>query len=190
MDKHNRLRIESWCKKLCHVTNNNEWKKNRNLHAISLLDMILNNRYEEPFNKFPTDGPLPLLSKTVIISKLSKRFWLFSQSILNSYLLKDEENSKNENINNTNYSKINSKVSNSKEINNVNNSKIGALSSKKIGKNQKNNYKQEIDELNNIIFQLQNELNRQDYIIQSQINEKNKLIKRIYDLEQVLKNFC
>ncbi len=46
--KQQKLRIESWIKKLCVPTTNKEWKKNRNLHAISLFDMLLNNNYEEP----------------------------------------------------------------------------------------------------------------------------------------------
>lgn len=79
VDKHTRIRIESWCKKLCQVTNNFEWRKNRNLHAISLLDMVINNRYEEPYNKFPDDGPLILLSKPLILSKLSKKFWYYTK---------------------------------------------------------------------------------------------------------------
>ena len=40
------------------------------------------------------------------------------------------------------------------------------------------------------ILNLQNELNKQDFIINSQINEKMKLAKRIHELETVLKNFC
>jgi len=81
LEKHDKLRIESWCKKLCQVTNNIEWKKNRNLHAISLLDMILNNRFEEPYNKFAPEGPIPVLSKTLVKSRLSKKFWKETQSI-------------------------------------------------------------------------------------------------------------
>jgi hypothetical protein len=81
LDKHDKLRIESWCKKLCQVTNNIEWKKNRNLHAISLLDMILNNRFEEPYNKFAPEGPIPVLSKTLVKSRLSTKFWKATQRI-------------------------------------------------------------------------------------------------------------
>ena len=56
-------------------------------------------------------------------------------------------------------------------------------------KNNRNNI-QEINQLNDIILKLQSELNKQDFIINSQINEKMKLAKRIHELEQVLKNFC
>ena len=41
-DKHKKIRIESWCKKFCVITTNKEWKKNRNLNAIYLLNMMIN----------------------------------------------------------------------------------------------------------------------------------------------------
>ena len=73
--KHDKLKIESWVKKLCIPTNNKEWKKNRNLHAILMLDMILNNKIEEPYNKFVNEmESVCLLSKTVVRSRLSEKF--------------------------------------------------------------------------------------------------------------------
>lgn len=73
--KQDKLKIENWIKKLCIPTINEEWKKDRNLHAILMLDMIINNKLEEPYNKFPTEiQSLPLLSKTVVKSRLSKKF--------------------------------------------------------------------------------------------------------------------
>jgi len=92
LDKHDKLRIESWCKKLCQVTNNIEWKKNRNLHAISLLDMILNNRFEEPYNKFAPEGPIPVLSKTLVKSRLSTKFWKATQKIYDQINNANREN--------------------------------------------------------------------------------------------------
>ena len=63
-------------KKFCVPTENLEWKKNRNLHSILLLDMIVNNRLEEPFDKFPKeDEQLPLLSKYLVKSILSEKFY-------------------------------------------------------------------------------------------------------------------
>jgi len=75
MNKPNRIRVINWCKKFAQVANNLEWRKNRNLHAIYLLDMLINKRLEEPYSRLPDDGPLPILSKTVIKSKLSSKFW-------------------------------------------------------------------------------------------------------------------
>jgi hypothetical protein len=171
--------------------------------------MIINNRYEEPYNKFPKDGPIPLLSKPVIISKLSKKFWLYTQYIKNENLLNKEEEEENEekdnNINNNNnyynnynnyeIANLNNQFQGNPNFNIKNNinAKINPKSNNYRKKNnnfenEKNIY--EINELNEIILRLQNELYKQDYIINNQINEKKKLIKRIHELEQVLKNFC
>ena len=106
------------------MTNNYEWRKNRNLHAICLLDMVLNNRFEEPYNKFPGDGPIPLLSKPNVKSKLSKKFWLYSQYLESQNLLKSEENfSPYDNYNNNidNIEENNNNKCNYNNINNMNN---------------------------------------------------------------------
>ena len=177
--------------------------------------MILNNRFEEPYNKFPNDGPIPLLSKPVVKSKLSKKFWLYSQYLESQNLLNSADefsssgnlnniNDDEENINNINYMNNNERnINNSKYKINYRRPKTSEIkiknnnynSKKKIKREDKNhqNYKKNIDEineLNNIIYDLQCELNRQDFIINNQINEKMKLQKRINELELVLKNFC
>jgi len=53
LQKHEKIRIEQWSRKLCQVTKNTQWKKNRNLYATWLLDMILNKKLEKPFTKVP-----------------------------------------------------------------------------------------------------------------------------------------
>lgn len=60
------------------ITNNIDWKKNRNLHAILILDMVLNNKIEEPYNKFPTNNEIPLLSKIDVKIKLSDKIKQFN----------------------------------------------------------------------------------------------------------------
>ena len=55
------------------VTENDDWKKNRNLHAIKMLDMVLNNKIEEPYNKFPVNNELFLLSKIDVKIKLTDK---------------------------------------------------------------------------------------------------------------------
>ena len=67
---------------LCQVTNNIEWKKNRNLHAICILDSVLNNNFESPYNKFPSEGSIPIINKTLVKSKLSKKFFINSNEIM------------------------------------------------------------------------------------------------------------
>ena len=134
--------------------------------------MILNNRFEEPYNKFPNDGPLPLLSKPIIKSKLSKKFWLYSQylesqncinsedefsSFDNNYnknsLEKENNNYMNKNnINNesrTNY-KINDKkpISSGIKSNNLKKNKINS------SKNKYMNLKNDNDEIDKLIFLL------------------------------------
>ena len=160
--------------------------------------MIINNRFEEPYNKFPQDGPIPLLSKPIVISKLSKKFWLYTQYLKNENLIKSEEssNEKESQINNNyNYNdfpedyigeqfqgKDNISIRNNKNYKNRN---MRPKSNNNYGNymKKKNNFQNgNIDEIN--------ELNRQDFIINSQINEKIKLTKRIHELEQVLNNFC
>ena len=59
--------------------------------------MILNNRFEEPYNKFPGDGPIQLLSKPIVKSKLSKKFWLYSQYLESQNLINKEEEIFNDN---------------------------------------------------------------------------------------------
>ncbi|CDW87141.1 UNKNOWN [Stylonychia lemnae] len=73
MSKHDRIRVEQWSKALCQVTNNIVWKKNRNLYTMMLLDQILGQKLEKPFQSQPPDGGLPLLSKTQVQSGLSNR---------------------------------------------------------------------------------------------------------------------
>ena len=71
--KSDRLKISSWVNALCLPTNSTQWKKNRNLYSIMLLDNIVNNRLETPFNKFCT-GELEVLNPTVVKSKISRKF--------------------------------------------------------------------------------------------------------------------
>ena len=184
------------------MTNNYEWRKNRNLHAICLLDMILNNRFEEPYNKFPNDGPLPLLSKPIIKSKLSKKFWLYSQYLESQNCLNNEDDcSSSENNNKNSFAfENNNYIFNGNKMKfktNYNRPKSSGIKlNNNISKNRINNKKiktndiDEINKLNEIIYNLQYELNKQDFIINNQINEKMKLQKRISELEQIIKNFC
>ena len=168
--------------------------------------MILNNRYEEPYNKFPADGPLPLLSKPIVISKLSKKFWLFSQYFRNEKILSNGPSLEG-NVNNLN-SNYNNNFEEKKYEEQIPQKNIAFMKMKKNikirpkssgvygrtnGKKRINNNRKimlEMNQLNDMILELQSELNKQDYIINSQINEKIELTKRIHQLEQVLNNFC
>ena len=73
--KSQKMKINSWVRTLCFPTNNISWKKNRNLYTILLLDNIINNKLENPFNKFCKDNEeLPVLNPTIVKSKISSKF--------------------------------------------------------------------------------------------------------------------
>ena len=217
LDKHDKLRIESWCKKLCQVTNNIEWKKNRNLHAISLLDMILNNRFEEPYNKFAPEGPIPVLSKTLVKSRLSTKFWKATQRIYDAV----------NNGNNVNYEEdmyqqpqnmmmppqqvnenkferefenypVNQQIRNPAVANGQQKLKSNKnkyfqnnnmINNNDYQGNNNNATNEELQNMKNLILKLQNDLAQKDNIIQNQKEEKLRLTKRVDELERMLSTF-
>ena len=179
LNKYDKLRIKNWCKKLCQVTNNVEWKKNRNLHAICILDSILNEHFEEPYNKFPPEGSVPILNKALVKSKLSKKF--FEEALKMQSEEQQEQNDNNENINkqqfennkNNNFQNQNFYNAN----NNINNNKISEGNEEII-----NEQKKEIERLNSLLKQ-------KDLEIGNLINEKNKMKEYIEVLEQKINGF-
>ena len=120
LKKHDKLRIKNWCKKLCQVTNNVEWKKNRNLHAICILDSILNEHFEEPYNKFPPEGSVPILNKALVKSKLSKKFFEETIKMQNEQF---EQQNNEEILNSNDYGNTNL-CNNNKQYKNQNNNNI------------------------------------------------------------------
>ena len=65
--KHDKIRIEHWCKKLCEVTTNSLWKKARNLYAMLLLSQILSKKLEAPFIHLPPGGTLPTIKEHEVV---------------------------------------------------------------------------------------------------------------------------
>ena len=217
LDKHDKLRIESWCKKLCQVTNNIEWKKNRNLHAISLLDMILNNRFEEPYNKFAPEGPIPVLSKTLVKSRLSTKFWKATQRIYdavnNSNNVNYEEDMYQQpqnmmmppqQVNENKFERefenypVNQQIRNPAVANGqqkfksnknkyIQNNNI--INNNDYQGNNNNATNEELQNMKNLILKLQNDLAQKDNIIQNQKEEKLRLTKRVDELERMLSTF-
>ena len=163
LNKYDKLRIKNWCKKLCQITNNIEWKKNRNLHAICILDSILNNHFEEPYNKFPPEGSVPILNKALVKSRLSKKFFL---ETINMQKNETQFGSQQKNMDNIN--EDNEEYENEK--NNSENMKII------------NNQKQEIKNLNELIKQ-------KDIEIENLIKEKAQMQSHIQELEQMINKF-
>ena len=197
-NRHTKLRIDSWCKRLCQIIDNECWKKNRNLHAIYLLNMIINNIYEDPYNKFPSSAPIPLLSRPLVKSKLTKKFWKATQNIFEATIKGDfihfdnkklkeafiDEKNNNIIINDINEKKI--KNSNNKYLdmykdealdnhleNDLSNNKISELDEKRILFEKCKALKLKNDNLDKIIIQ--------------QEEENTTLINRINELEKILK---
>jgi hypothetical protein len=153
------------------------------------MDMILNKRFEEPYNKFAPDGPIPILSKTLVKSRLSNKFWKCTQKLYEQINNQENEDNYIEENNDNNFE------------NEEQNEKLKGLN-KNINKNTNNfinernyeikNNKQDNSEIENmkmIISKLQNDLSKKDLIIQNQKEEKLKLEKRIDELEKMLSSF-
>lgn len=162
------------------------------------MDMILNNRFEEPYSKFAPEGSIPILSKTLVKSRLSPKFWKCTEKIYeevskkknNSNVEEDYKNYKGRpedqevDINN-NYN-----IPNNENNINVNNQRLRAKAPLK----GSNNYsmsqgENDIDKLKNLITKLQNEIAQKDTIIQNQKEEKIRLNKRVDELEKMLSSF-
>ena len=54
-----------------------QWKKNRNLYCILLLDQILNKKLGKPFIKMPTDESLPVLQPAEVKALTTDKFKKF-----------------------------------------------------------------------------------------------------------------
>ena len=65
--------------------------------------MLINQRLEEPYNKLPMEGDLPILSQTLVNCQLTPKFWSMVKSILdtnsiNNIYIRDSNNITNNNI--------------------------------------------------------------------------------------------
>ena len=179
--------------------------------------MVINNIYEPPYNKFPPDGPIPVLSKTLVKSKLSQKFWKVTEKIYEEL----EEDRKNQEIQNPyqltplNESPISSplppqKLRSGKPSTGTNSKKIINKDNVLRAKTNNTQYKgennqgrmynteqpevgkvtqEEIEQLKNLIRRLQKELEMKDEIIRKQRVEKEKLSLRMDDLEKMLASF-
>ena len=221
IDKSIRIRINNWIKKINQTSNNIEWKKNRNLHAINLLNMLINGRIGEPYNKNPPDGPLQILSKTLVKSELTHKFWERVKHIYNSTTIEKSPSKSNyvspkkkkigkssNNINIKNYKTFyNIKNNNKKDEIIIKRGKIPNMLHKdfsyaKSNKTSKNifKYKNELIKINmdnkldnelkflrETAIKLEQELNKNEEIIEAQNEENNALKKKIMKLTEILK---
>ena len=169
LNKYDKLRIKNWCKKLCQITNNIEWKKNRNLHAICILDAVLNEHFEEPYNKFPPEGSVPILNKALVKSKLTKKFFEETLNMQQEEELQqqEEENNNNNNMNNNEGDEMDE----NQEIEGVNEERRII-----------NEQQVEINKLVNLLKEKDNEIEKLN-------EEKRNMEGRIDELEKMLANF-
>ena len=82
--------------------------------------MLINKRIEEPYNRLPPEGPLPILSKTLIKSKLSPKFWKQTKNIYETNSFPSQQISpikNNENLSNNNKNLTQSKMVKNMNIN-------------------------------------------------------------------------
>ena len=184
LNKYDKLRIKNWCKKLCQITNNIEWKKNRNLHAICILDSILNKHFEEPYNKFPPEGSVPILNKALVKSKLTKKFF---EETMN--MKRDEEQFEQQQQNMNNNYNYNLNINNIEDDNdNYNNYNIKSKSKNQNNIND-NRYIKIIKEQREEIIRLNELLRQKENDIEILMKEKIQMQTHIDELEQVIEKY-
>ena len=184
LNKYDKLRIKNWCKKLCQITNNIEWKKNRNLHAICILDSILNKHFEEPYNKFPPEGSVPILNKALVKSKLTKKFF---EETMN--MKRDEEQFEQQQQNMNNNYNYNLNINNIEDDNdNYNNYNIKSKSQNS-NKIKDNRYIKIIKEQREEIIRLNELLRQKENDIEILMKEKIQMQTHIDELEQVIEKY-
>jgi GTP-binding protein EngB required for normal cell division len=66
-NKHDKIRIEQWSKKLCQIKQNPVWKQNRNNYALIMLHCVKKGALEEPFTKVPPEDSLPALNSHIVV---------------------------------------------------------------------------------------------------------------------------
>ena len=165
--KSDKLKINSWAKKLCVPTMNNEFKKNRNLYAIKLLDNVINGKLEDPFTKFAKEKEIKLLDAILVKTQLTNTFLNYIKN------LEEEENIYN-NPNNTNYQYMEKKNKPRSKTNKKNNLIKSDIKDKKIPKkyNSKNNFR--IDYYDQILLApFRHKRNNTSYKISNNMNGMN-----------------
>ena len=172
--------------------------------------MLINKKLEEPFNKIPKEEELPIISQTLVNSKLTPNFWKCAIKFLNNdsiifKTINQDQNKDMQNINNKNINNINLNNNYERHINLINgfeNSPIlKNIDANGIIKNNNNingklvDYdnidleKINLNDLKQAIEILQNDVNKKEKIIAKQKEERVKLIQKKEKLEEILSAF-
>ena len=177
--------------------------------------MLINKRLEEPYSKMPDDGPLPILSKTVIKSKLSSKFWektkyIYDPNAKNDNNLHNEKNFKRP----ITSVRKNKKISNNISLDNNRNQKFKKKAKTPIMKhnilyfdenkinyvqkyhfndddfleNVNSKYNKELEILRDTAIKLEEKLDENQKIIERQEKEKIQLKNEINQLTELLKS--
>eukprot|EP00826_Nyctotherus_ovalis_P035620 TRINITY_DN3072_c0_g1_i9.p1 TRINITY_DN3072_c0_g1~~TRINITY_DN3072_c0_g1_i9.p1 ORF type:complete len:249 (+),score=35.07 TRINITY_DN3072_c0_g1_i9:144-890(+) len=75
LNQYERTRVEQWCRKLGQAPNTTDARENRNLHAMLLLDQVLNGRLDTPFSLPGSELAMAKLSAEDVKGQLSDRFF-------------------------------------------------------------------------------------------------------------------
>jgi len=152
--------------------------------------MIINNKFETPYNKFPPAESLPILSRPLVNSKLTEEFWKITKNIFEKTLKEDfgKDNQKLKNNNNKNLKSNEITNSTNNNINNINKDN----NIKDVKDNNSNNYNLNVDNEKKIYIEKYKLLKRKNdnlnNIILQQEEENKLIVKRIEELETILNN--
>ena len=171
--------------------------------------MLINKRLEEPFTKIPKEEELPIISQTLVNSKLTPKFWKYVKKFLNiesvnftsiyQEIKKEKQNINNNNniinINSyNNYEKNNviDNLENNPILNNIDTNRIIKQNNNKINGKLVDYYNIDLDEINLIdlkqaIYILQNDIIKKELIISRKKKEIDTLLKTKEQLEELLK---
>lgn len=86
-DKNKRSKVDQWIKKLGQNSSNLDFKQDRNLYSMLLLDSILSCQLMDPFDKSPPEGPLPSLNRNLVVNHII--FIFFANLCLKKFRLAD-----------------------------------------------------------------------------------------------------
>ena len=158
--------------------------------------MLIKKKIDEPYNKKPGDEHLPILSKTTIKSKLTKKFWkitehIYSQKLPINQALPQEKKVEKNNIkiikdtNKKITQKGNSNINNN--INNKSNNKNNIKLKSKRVKTPTTKHTNIINIDKNKNGQYNSKDNSKNYVNQSKYqNELNRLREKAINLEEEL----
>ena len=135
--------------------------------------MLIKKKIDEPYNKNPGYEPLPILSKTSIKSKLSKKFWKITEHIYNPNLSNNQIIPKKKKVekNNIKIIKESNKINIKKENNNFDVIRNDNKSNNKL-KNKR--VKTPAMKSNNLINMEKNKNDEYFYYIKDNINKESK----------------